>query len=856
MSADGRALADLAGSVADGAAIDWRAAEARSSAAERRLVGHLRLVERIATLHRTIPSEPEDALPAPATDAAGDGAEPSGPRWGRLVVLEAIGRGSSGEVFRAWDSELHREVALKLLTSNEGAEGHARVLQEARRLARVRHPHVVQVYGAEQHDERVGLWMELVRGESLEQIVRTRGRFGAAEAAIVGRDLAAALAAVHGAGLLHRDLKAQNVLRESGGRIVLMDFGTGEELRGSRGSARLTGTPLYLAPELFRGGHASVQSDLYSLGVLLFYLVTGEYPVVSDSHEGLAAAHARGRVRRLRDLRPDLPASFVGTIERALDPEPAARFRSAGEMESALRGRPRQTWERTILAALVLGALAATALAGIFWSRGNGGATPADPGRITRIAVLPLGDLSGSAAAPHLADALTDQLIVTLGQIASLRVASRTSILPFKGTRPSVQQVFDALHVDALVEGTVDVAGGRNGQPERMRLNARVITAGGDVAWAGTFERAIGDTLALQADLARAVAAGVKATVTRDEDRRLAQVRVTTPAAEAAYFQGLYNLHQLGADQVNAAVEAFRRAAALDVNYPQAYAGLARAHLTLGFMRITSHAEARAAALPAATRAAALDPESSEAHEVLADLKFYYDWDWQGAEAAYRKAIELGPSSARARTQYARYLISRGRSDEAIAEANAAAALDPLSPGAASTQALMHYYTREYGRALADTERALKLDPRSAGAYFIQSRIHAARDALAEAVAANDRALQLAGRAATGWRAHRIMLQALTGDIQGARDAHRALAGSLERQNERLGPGQLAYIELAFGNRQAALQHLERAAYDRDPDLLWLAVDPRVDGLRGEERFRVLLQLLGLPVLDPRVRLP
>ena len=215
MNADHRALADSAASVADGNPVDWQGIESKAGDAERRLVRHLRLVENISSLYRSIPAdEDEEFTSAPPVP------EPTGPRWGRLVMLDQIGRGSSGDVLRAWDTELHREVALKLLKDGlapgSTKDTHTKVLQEARRLARVRHAHVVEVYGAEEHDGQVGLWMELVRGESLEQIVAARGPFGAAEAGVIGQDLCAALAAVHKAGLLHRDVKAQNVIRESG----------------------------------------------------------------------------------------------------------------------------------------------------------------------------------------------------------------------------------------------------------------------------------------------------------------------------------------------------------------------------------------------------------------------------------------------------------------------------------------------------------------------------------------------------------------------------------------------------------------------------------------------------------------
>ena len=300
---------DAAASVADGAPVDWVSAESRADADSRRLVRHLRLVESIASLHRSIPSiEADDSHIRSA--AVSDRSSAPGPavgEWGRLSLLDRIGQGTSCEVYRAWDTALQREVALKLLhDEGDHAEAHGRILEEARRLARIRHAHVVQVYGAEHHDNRVGLWMELVRGQSLEEVLQARGPFGAREAALIGLDLCAALAAVHGAGLLHRDIKAQNVMRESGGRLVLMDFGTGEELSGTN---RLVGTPLYLAPEIFRGQRASVQSDLYSLGVLLFYLVTGKFPVVAASMEELAVAHAQRRRQSLRDSAPGLAGS-------------------------------------------------------------------------------------------------------------------------------------------------------------------------------------------------------------------------------------------------------------------------------------------------------------------------------------------------------------------------------------------------------------------------------------------------------------------------------------------------------------------------------------------------------------------
>ncbi|HSC27416.1 MAG TPA: serine/threonine-protein kinase [Vicinamibacterales bacterium] len=257
----------------------------------------------------------------------------AGDTWGNLRIVSELGRGGFGCVYKAWDETLARDVALKIIrVPAAGADVAAGVLSEGRLLARVTHRNVVTVYGAQQIDDEIGLWMELVNGRSLADIVRHDGPFGAEEATLVGSSLARALAAVHAAGLLHRDVKANNVMREAGGRIVLMDFGAGRDTAaGARGRTEIAGTPVYMAPEVLSGHATSPPSDLYSLGVLLFYLVTGRYPVDGQTVADVLLAHGAGR-QLLSDLRPDLPDTFVRVVERALAADPAERYRSAGAM--------------------------------------------------------------------------------------------------------------------------------------------------------------------------------------------------------------------------------------------------------------------------------------------------------------------------------------------------------------------------------------------------------------------------------------------------------------------------------------------------------------------------------------------
>ena len=848
MKSEGQLL-DLAASVADGSQVDWQAAETGAEKDARRLVRHLRLVADVAELYRSLP----EALPQ-ATEA--DERTPDGPRWGRLILLDKIGEGTSSEVYRAWDPELQREVALKLLRA-DGSQAEAarwRMVGEARRLARVRHPHVVLVYGADRREDRVGLWMEFVDGATLDSLVQRSGLLGAREAALIGLDLCRALAAVHAAGLVHRDIKAQNVMRESGGRIVLMDFGTGEDVpRAKRGVPRLAGTPMYLAPEILSGGAASGSSDLYSLGVLLFYLVTGQFPIAASTFDNLVKAHGERNIRRLRDLRPNLPEAFVRVVERAIEPAPAARYPSAGAMESALRDslaatRPvadiaaprnavRPRWWKP--AAWGGGLAAAAALSAILLPNWRA-PSPVAGETIDELAVLPLTDRSGGSAPPYLAEALTDELITTLGQIRSLRVTSNRSVARFKDSRGRAGDIARSLGVDAVLEGSI--SRDENATVDRgVAVRVRLLAADtGREIWARTFHTRSGDTAALAADLASAMSREIRVAVTTDEARRLLHRRQTNPTAEEAYFRGRSHLKQFGVASSRLAAAEFTRAVQLDPAHAPAHAGLARAYVALGFAGGLAQPEARQRAIGPAARALALDPALAEVHEVMADLRFFYDWDWESAEVEYRRALDANPSSG-CRSQYARYLAAAVRLPEAIAEATLAFELDPLSAEAAQTLAIIHYYARDYEKADAALRLASTRDPGLARIHYLWGRVYEAQSRFKEAVAANQRALTLVPEPAPSWVANRARLEALSGHAAVARGLLDRLIADDANGAVRIAPEHLAYVHLALGEREAAIRLLTRAVDERDPEILWMAVDPRLDALRQDPRFEALL---------------
>ena len=364
---------DLVRAILDGEQVGWPD-EPRDSHTGRR-VRHLRVVAAIASAHRAQTSPGSDDTPETPRLAPPE-------TWGHLRIIEGIGRGAFGEVYRAWDARLEREVALKLLPVGPDDEATvAEMLREGRLLARVRHSNVVSIHGADHIDGYVGLWMEFVRGRTLEDLLRSGQPLEPIEVARIGVELARALAAVHGAGLIHRDIKAQNVMRDEDGRIMLMDFGAGRELINA--ASDLTGTPLYLAPELLNGQPATARSDIYSLGVLLFRLSTRSFPVRGRTIQEVRLAHERNEQETLRSVRPDLPTALARAIERAIDPRPDRRHATARDLCSALEAAAvstsrRRRWSPYAALAVLLAGLAWLALSA-GWPFGDEGPVTSDP---------------------------------------------------------------------------------------------------------------------------------------------------------------------------------------------------------------------------------------------------------------------------------------------------------------------------------------------------------------------------------------------------------------------------------------------------------------------------------------------
>jgi serine/threonine-protein kinase len=866
VSPESSALLRLAESVADGAPVDWGAEETRADSDERDVVRQLRVVSELARAHRSLPPHPPAVVPHRAP-TPGDTGAPLG-YWGPLALLERLGGGTFGEVYHAWDRALERNVALKLLRS-EWLDNPkiSRLTQEGRHLARVRHPNVVTVHGVAMEDGRVGLWMELIRGATLEHLLLTRGTFSAREAALIGIELCRGLAAIHAAGLVHRDVKAQNVMREDGGRIVLMDLGTGSEMRIKQRSdaGGLAGTPLYLAPEIFAGATADPSSDVYSLGVLLYRLVTGSYPVKGGSIEQLRAAHGAGDRQLLRDARPDLPVEFVRIVDRATATEPEQRYRTAGALEADLlqslegpAARPaatappadeRRGGRLTRLAAglALAGALAAAALAVVLWPAlrdrwSPGAAVPA----IRSIAILPLVNLSGDPAHDSFVDGLTDELIGTFGQLVGIDVTSRTSVMQFKGDKRPLPDIARQLKVDAVLEGTIRMMpGGADGDDQRrVRLNARLILAGTDTQlWNRTVERVLTNVLSLQSELAELVASEMHLPTRRST---LQVIGSPVAAAQEAYLEGRSNLVNSARENLVKARAALERATALDPAFARAHGALAVCYLWLGSVGALPNPQVESLATASADRAIQLDPDLPEAHLALADLQFFYRWNWSAAEASYQRALSLNPSYTFARRNYAWYLAARGRQNQAVQEARTAETLDPLTADARAAVAMMLFFDRQYDAAIDQMQKALALAPDLAQEHNGLGRAYAAKGAIADAIRELEHAVRLSG-GAPAYVMELARIHAVAGDPATARRLVAELEATAKVSNVEIPPVMHAWVETALGDSDRALQLLDQGSRAAGPSMLWINVDPRFDAVRDDPRFAAIVGRLGIP---------
>ena len=753
-----------------------------------------------------------------------------GEKISRYRLIREIGEGGMGVVYQARDEHLGRDVALKVLRSGPSGARHGRseFEREARVLSLLNHPSICTVYDFDSVDGTEFLVMELVEGPSLEARVR-ESPLPEREAVEIAIQIADALVAAHEAGVIHRDLKAGNVILGPKGRVKLLDFGlallcpaagVSTETRSVVGSERVVGTVPYMAPEQLLGRTVDERSDLYSLGVLLYEMTTGKRPFGAETSTALVNEILHRPAASPGTLGVRLTQHLDALILRLLEKDPAQRPASAGEVVSELRAMASGPGRMSSTGREGAADLAASAFSGQ---------------AIQSIAVLPLENLSHDPEQEYFADGMTEALITNLAQIRTLRVVSRTSAMQYKGVRRPLPEIARELRVEGILEGTVARFG------DRVRITAQLIDAAADRhLWAGSYERDLRDVLALQSEVACAVADEIRVQVSPQDKERLGEIRRVDPQAYEAYLRGRYYWNRRTEEGIKKGIESFRDAIAKDPAYAAAYAGLARAYDTLGTYAILEPAEAFTRAKEAADRALQLDERLSDAHTSMGGVLMNHLWDWEGAERSLRRAIALDPNNAEGYLWYNDFLSAMGRRDEALATIRRGLELDPLSLTMNATMGLSFFYARRYDEAIAQQRRTIELDPTFAPAVRSLGGALEQKGLYDEAIAAFQKAASLTNDLASA------SLMAHTYAVSGQTDKARALLRELEAEKRYLSPYSVAAVHVALGEHDLAFEKLEEAYRIRDRGMVWVKVAPRLDPIRPDPRFTSILRRMKL----------
>jgi len=786
----------------------------------------------------------------------------SGTRLGSYEIIAPLGAGGMGEVYRARDPQLDREVAIKLLPASLAgdAEARERLRREALAAAALDHPYVCKVFEIGRQGDELFLVMELVDGETLHERM-LRGRMPLDESLRVASETAEALAAAHERGILHRDLKPANIMLTRQGHVKVMDFGLAKRLTESpspdsdtidmREAALTTqgavlGTPDYMSPEQMKGQPLDGRSDLFSLGVILAEVFGGRHPFRKPSTVETFSAVLNDPP----ELPADVPPRVRPMLRRLLEKNPADRFAGAGEVRAEL-GRVAASpgagvplgvpgrWPVWVALGVIV-VLAAFAVSRSPLMRRDPGGGAGGPGAIRSIAVLPLDNYSGDSQQDFFVEGMTDELTANLASISQLRVISRGSAMQFKGDqRPPAPEIARLLDVDAIIEGSVTRSG------DRVRITTQLIDARADRhLWARTFERSSSDVLALQADLASAIAGEINVQLTPHEKSRLAAAPQVDPEAHDAYLKGRFFFNRPSDENLKKAIAQFEQAIRLSPDFAPAHSGLSDAYLWAGYNEgFVTATEARGPAKRAAEKAVQLDDNSAEAHTSLAVFRLFYEYDWTGCEREFRKAIDLNPNYAFAHDQFGLALAFQGRSDEAIEEGRRAAALDPLSPQIPIDNAIAYMFAGDYDTARGLARKAAELDPTFFFPPMLEGWAWAEVGEPGKAIPWFERAAGMGAPAfVNAWLAY---ARGASGDRAGAM----AELETLKRVSLRgeVSPFNLALVSLGLGDHARAIAYLEQARQADSQWLGWLKHDRVFDPLRSNARFQALLREIGFP---------
>jgi serine/threonine-protein kinase len=734
-------------------------------------------------------------------------------------ILEKLGGGGMGVVYKAEDIKLKRLVALKFLPPHWSHDLAAkeRFLTEAQSASAIDHPNVCGIHEIDEtEDGRLFIVMSYCKGETLKKKI-DRGYLTIEQCADVAQQVAEGLSKAHTLGIIHRDIKPANLMVTDEGIVKIVDFGLAKFAGVSRVSRRdhAVGTVLYMSPEQLHGEEVDARTDIWSLGAVLYEMVSGRGPFEGEYDQAVAYAIVNEEPQPLSALRPGVPKHIEQIVEKALVKDREARYRRVEEMLEDLQKIREVSGPRSVR-------------------------LPSER-RVSQasIAVLPFADLSPGQDQEYFCDGVADELISAMAKIEGLRVVSRTSTLQFRGKGQDIRSIGEQLTVGRILEGSVRKAG------NRVRITVQLINvADGYHLWSDRYDRSLEDIFATQDEIAKTVVDHLRIKLTEGMTEPLVAPHTEDVEAYTLYLRGRHLWNKRTEENLSKSTDYFRQAIDRDPLYARAHAGLADAYATQGVYGARPPKEVMPRAKAAAQQALELDSTLAEAHTSLGCVLSFYDWSWQEAEATFKRAIELDPNYATAHHWYAMNCLSpMGRFDEALDEIKRAQTLDPLSPAINASLGLQYYYDHHYDEAVKRYLGALELDAGFAMAHYFLGQAYAEIFRYEDAIDAVRTSIQLSGGSA--------QMTALFGYIYAVSGERGRAEAVIEELNDRSKQKYVSFVLIAqihagLKEIDAALDCLKKAYEDRSADLAWLGVLPMFDSLRHEPSFIALLEKTGL----------
>jgi serine/threonine-protein kinase len=722
-----------------------------------------------------------------------------------------------GVVFEAEDVRLKRRVALKFLSPDLAAQPRARdrFLREAQAAAALDNPHVCTVHEAGEDEGRAYIVMALLDGPSLKDRI-AQGPLPIGEVLLIARQVAAGLAAAHAKSIVHRDIKPANVVLAGGSQATITDFGLAQ-VEGASDATRtgtVTGTLAYMSPEQLQGLHTDQRTDLWSLGCVIYEMLTGRCPFTGTRGRVDLAAVLQAAPRPIAALRPDAPAGLIAIVDRCLERDLRHRYQDVAALLADLESVQRPAAPP---------------------------AAPALGGRhVPSLVVLPFVDMSPEKDQEYFAEGVAEEIIHALTHLRGLHVVARTSAFALKDKGLDVRDIGRALNVGAVLEGSVRTSG------NRLRITAQLVdVADGFHLWSERFDREAGDVFAIQDEITQSVVEHLKVTLHVGEQAALQARPTVDPEAYALYLKGQYLLARPGPESLQTALRLFDEALARDPGLARAHVGIATAWGTRANFNLVPQTEAWPRAKVAIGRALALDPRLPEAHQLATMMAFWYEWDWAAAEAGFGRVLSLAPGNAYARGDHAWFLLNRRRYGESLEEIRRALALDPLSPLFYAWSVALHGVAGRLDEALADFARCQELDPAFGLPYFHVSVAWFRKHEFDKVMEALEQASQRTPL--PGWTdAMEVIARCARGD----RAAAARIYGQMVEQKRAVNVSSvcLAWAAGALGDSDAAFEWFERAFAERDSLMAVFHnyTDFMVPALTRDPRYLVLLEQMKL----------